>query len=248
MTVDFTEDQRRELYNAIDFDEKAALAQSFEASRETQKLLINMELIGGSFALNSTTTGGGFTNLLSFSFQTLLAAFMKRTDSHDISFSLGSVSVFDDATPGLIHRQILKVKSPLINVGGAIANELQQSFFQFKFEHNPIDDRADNGLFIRMLPTQIVYHKQIVEAVYRFFNAREGQIESVDMIMVSHSAHVRTSLILFRATLGCCFTNSAFFAGDNARRIRVCPGFARNHRCEAGLELPSHNNTRKVRD
>ena len=59
-----TEQQRKELYEVLDYDEKAALAESFELPKEALKARIQAELKRGSFALKSDPHGAAELFLL----------------------------------------------------------------------------------------------------------------------------------------------------------------------------------------
>jgi vacuolar protein sorting-associated protein 13A/C len=61
---------------------------------------------------------------------------------------------------------------------------LDDPFFFVKFENNPLDERADNALTVRMRHMEIIYHKGYVEAVYRFFKPPSSQLESVEALLV----------------------------------------------------------------
>jgi vacuolar protein sorting-associated protein 13A/C len=52
-----TEQQRRELYEVVDYDEKAAIAESFELPKDALKARIQTELKRGSFALKTDPHG-----------------------------------------------------------------------------------------------------------------------------------------------------------------------------------------------
>lgn len=58
-----------------------------------------------------------------------------------------------------------------------------QPFFSLKFEHQPLDKRADNALAVRLRHTEIVYHRGYVEAIVAFFKPPESQLESVGALM-----------------------------------------------------------------
>jgi len=56
-------------------------------------------------------------------------------------------------------------------------------FFSLKFEHSPLDKRADNALAVRLRHTEIVYHRGYVEAIFAFFKPPESQLESVGALI-----------------------------------------------------------------
>lgn len=56
-------------------------------------------------------------------------------------------------------------------------------FFSLKFEHQPIDERADNALSVRLRHMEIIYSRGYVEAIFRFFKPPESQLESVGALI-----------------------------------------------------------------
>lgn len=60
---------------------------------------------------------------------------------------------------------------------------VQDPFFSLKFEHNPLDGRADNALAIRLRHMEIIYHRGYVEAIVAFFKPPESQLESVGALI-----------------------------------------------------------------
>lgn len=178
---ELSDDQRRELYAAVDYDERAVLAESFETSREYQKACIAVSLKRGLFALQNH--GSGTPNgIISMSFDAFGASFIQRTDNLEGEISLGNLSVFNDSPVADCYRQILRVQE----VDEAIEkNSSQPKFFFLKFEQNPLDERADSAITMRLRHTEIIYHKTTVESVHRFFKPPGTQPELVDVFYVS---------------------------------------------------------------
>lgn len=58
-----------------------------------------------------------------------------------------------------------------------------EPFFSLKFEHNPLDERADNALHVRLRHLEIIYHRGYVEAIHKFFKPPESQLESVGALI-----------------------------------------------------------------
>ncbi len=83
-----TEQQRKELYEAIEWDEKTALAVDIDEPRETIKLQIEASLSRGSFALKQSPNGQT-KDLLSLHFDVFRAKAIKRPDSMFLDLSLG---------------------------------------------------------------------------------------------------------------------------------------------------------------
>ncbi|KAF9241379.1 vacuolar protein sorting-associated protein 13 [Melanogaster broomeanus] len=178
-----TEEQRRELFDALDYDEKSALADSFEAPRDAPKLRVAAELKRGSFALR-TDPRGKITDVISTVFDCFRADFLQRSDNFETSISLGGFSVFDGTTKNTLHPQIVQVKSPVAkDVKPETHGEPAEPFFFLKFESNPLDQRADTALTARMRHMEIIYHKGYIEAIAKFLKPPESQLESVEALL-----------------------------------------------------------------
>lgn len=191
-----TDEQRKELYDAIDFDEKEAVAASLEVPREAQKMRIAAHLDEGSFALRRDPHGKD-EEVVSVRFAALAAGFVQRPDNFEASLSLGSFSVFDGTAKDTPYHQIVRVKDPasrrqsVANLAASTSNtELvsgdatSDQFLFVKFENDPLDKRADSAVTIRMRYMEIIYHKEVVESIYQFFRPPESQLESVEALVV----------------------------------------------------------------
>ena len=179
-----TEQQRRELYEVVDFDEKAALAGSFELPRDALKARIQTELKRGSFALKSDPHGIA-KEIISVIFDDFQATAIQRRDNLEAWTSLGGFSVYDGTARDTLFPQIVHVKQDSPTVGSTTAHDPKDPFFFMRFENNPLDERADTALAIRMRHMEVVYHKGYVEAIYKFFKPPEDRLESVEALLVS---------------------------------------------------------------
>ena len=184
-----TNEQRKQLYEVLDYDEKAALAESFEAPRDSLKALVSLRLRRGSMALVSEPHGKTI-NIMSVVFDIFQAKFIQRPDNFEVSMSLGSLSVYDGTTKNNLYPQIVRVKSDVhIQPGASFSSPGDidvdtNAFFFLRYENNPLDERADNALAVRMRHMEIIYHKGYVEAIYKFFKPPASQLESVEALLV----------------------------------------------------------------
>lgn len=226
-----SDEQRQELYQAVDYDEKAAVAAAFEAPRDAMKMHISAQLKRGSFALRSSGAKPG-VDMISVVFDAFRADVVQRPDNMDAVLMLGGFGVYDGTQQGSIHSQIVRVKEshrkPTMDEAEAVtahdkgseetwgatvddrgseagdesfgddldddvpdsplgpkkkAEEIEDPFLYIKFENNPLDERADTGLTVRMRYMEIVYHRGYVEAIYRFLKPPESQLESVGALL-----------------------------------------------------------------
>lgn len=229
---DLTDEQRKELYEVLDYDEKSALAASFEAPRDALKAKVVATLERGSFALK-TDPHGRNTEIISIVLDRFQTTFLQRTDNFETSLSLTSFAVHDGTTTNTLYPRIIYVQD---EKNGAVAGQKQSSldisddedpFFFLQFENNPLDDRADSALTVKMRNMEIVYHRGYVEAIYKFFKPPASQLESVEALLV------RSPLLYATSKL-----KQAFFRTQPVRPLKV---FA------ARLELAWNTRCRHIR-
>lgn len=178
-----TEEQRKQLYDVLDYDEKSAIVDSFEAPRDALKARVVAELKKGSFALKVDPSGKA-TEVISTVFDSFRAEVIQRPDNFEASVSLRGFSVFDGTTKNTLYRQIVQVKTPVAEGVKAIEHgDVEDPFFFVKFESNPLDQRADTALTARMRHMEIIYHRGYVEAIFKFFRPPESQLESVEALL-----------------------------------------------------------------
>ncbi|EIW86715.1 vacuolar protein sorting-associated protein 13 [Coniophora puteana RWD-64-598 SS2] len=179
-----TDEQRKELYEALDYDEKSAIADSFEAPRDALKMRAVAELRKGTLALRKDPRGTPI-EIISTVFDSFRAEFVQRPDNFESSISLGGFSVFDGTTKDTLYSQIVRVKDP--SEATTNRHDSNDPFFFVKFESNPLDERADTALTARMRHMEIIYHRGYVEAVWKFFKPPPSQLESVEALLSAAS-------------------------------------------------------------
>ncbi|TFK41159.1 vacuolar protein sorting-associated protein vps13 [Crucibulum laeve] len=181
-----TEEQRKQLYDVLDYDEKTALAESLQTPRDSLKTRITAKLNKGSLALK-TDPHGEVKEVMSVVFDVFQATIIQRPSNFEASVSLNGFKVFDGTTKNTLYPQIVHVKAENSEEPNAdtIAESEEESnpFFFVKFENNPLDERADNALTVRMRHMEIIYHKGYVEAIYKFFKPPASQLESVEALL-----------------------------------------------------------------
>ncbi|KDQ63547.1 hypothetical protein JAAARDRAFT_29565 [Jaapia argillacea MUCL 33604] len=180
-TGEMTDEQRKQLYDVLDYDEKTALAESFETPRDALKTRIVARLNKGSMALKADPHGK-INEVISVVFDDFHANLLQRPDNFEAAISLGGFGVFDGTTQDTLYPQIVHVKDS--EQGGVVkTNGDDDPFFFLKFERNPLDERADSALTVKMRHMEIIYHRGYVEAVYRFFKPPASQLESVEALL-----------------------------------------------------------------
>ncbi len=206
-----TDEQRKELYNAIDWDEKKAIAESIDIPRETIKLQIESSLRTGSFTLKRDPHGKA-NEILSLMFDSFQAKALQRPDSFLADLSLGGLRVYDGTTEGSLFPQIVKVKDvpsvaekdvpesneikDLESADGtaddeeAITKATEHALFHLVFEQNPLDESADSAVTLKLKSIEVIYNPQFVVEVAKFFKPPERHMESIGALMETAGATV----------------------------------------------------------
>ncbi|KYK54262.1 vacuolar protein sorting-associated protein vps13 [Drechmeria coniospora] len=190
-----TEEQRKELYDMIDWDEKAALAKEIDVPREAVKLCVEASLSTGSFTLRQNPHGKT-RDLLSFHFDVFKAKALQRQDSMLAVVSLGGLRVNDGTTPGSLYPEIVRVKGApdgkrrrrlsLVE----LETTRDEPFFQFEVEKNPIEREGDIAVVGRLKPLEVVWNPNLIVGVVDFFRPPDTQMESITALMETAGATV----------------------------------------------------------
>ena len=193
--VQMNDQRRKELYDALDYDERAAVAVSFEPAKDSLKVRATAKLNKGSLTLLMDPHGRK-KEVVGMVFETLRADVIQRPTNFEACVTLGDLHVRDGVTEGTLYHDIVRIKRDLSQPGspandktvviatGPVPVDVDHAFLMVKFEQNPLDERADNALTVRLGSMEVIYHKGYVEAVYNFFKPPETQMESINALMV----------------------------------------------------------------
>lgn len=190
-----TEEQRKELYDMIDWDEKAAIADDIDVPREAIQLCLEASLSTGSFTLKKSPHNNA-TDLLSLHFDVFKAKALKRTDSLLANVSLGGLRVNDGTTPDSLYPEIVRVKdAPKSTKRKSLSlKELEsdhgEPFFQFEVEKNPLERDGDFAVVGKLKPLEVVWNPNFVVGIVDFFRPPERHMESITALMESAGATV----------------------------------------------------------
>lgn len=202
-----SEEQRKELYNAIDFDEKKQIADAVDMPKEAVKLQVDMSLREGSFTLKRDPHGKA-NKMLQLVFQGFDTKFLQRTDSMLAEVSLETMKLIDGTTEGSLFTELLHIKQEstipedqriqdvsddktLSGVGEDDEEEdTPDPFFALTFEQNPLDNHADTALTMKLKGMEFVYNPKFVTEVAKFFKPPERHMESIGALMETAGATV----------------------------------------------------------
>ncbi|OJJ49438.1 hypothetical protein ASPZODRAFT_129900 [Penicilliopsis zonata CBS 506.65] len=198
-----TEEQRQELYNAIDWDEKKVIEESVDVPREWVKLQVNAGLRAGSFTLKRDPHGKGI-EIMKLVFDNFQAKALQRPDSFFLDLDLGGLRVYDGTTEGSLFPQIVKVKDSLPEPKDREAQdpektelssntstyEDEDSLFHLQLETNPLDSDADTAIKVKLKSIEIIYNPKFIVEIVRFFEPPERHLESIGALLDTAGATV----------------------------------------------------------
>ncbi|KAK8195152.1 uncharacterized protein BKA78DRAFT_351066 [Phyllosticta capitalensis] len=199
-----TEEQRKELYEAIDWDEKKQISESIDMPKEYVKMQVEMSLRTGSFTLKRDPHGKA-TEILRLLFDSFSTKVLQRTDSMLAELSLDGMRLYDGTTEGSLFPQIITIKDapPVpdeerfkeLNEDDTEKEddddeEISEPFFQLAFENNPLDGSADTALTVKLKGMEVVYNPRFIVEVVKFFKPPESRMESIGALMETAGATV----------------------------------------------------------
>lgn len=204
--TEMTEEQRKELYAAIDWDEKKALSDSVDLPRESIKLQIESSLRTGSFTLKRDPHGEA-REILSLMFDNFQAKALQRPDSFLADLSLGGLCVNDGSIKDSLFPQIVNFKGSASQISQkfienistedetpeekkAKEKETEEALFHLVFEQNPLDGSADSALTMKIKSLEVIYNPLFVVEVVKFFKPPERHLESIGALMETAGATV----------------------------------------------------------
>jgi vacuolar protein sorting-associated protein 13A/C len=195
-----SEQQRKELYDAIAWDEKKVIAESVDMPKEYVKMEVNMSLRTGSFTLKRDPHGEA-NQILRLLFDSFSTTFLQRTDSMFVKVALEGMRLYDGTTEGSLFPQIITIKdAPPVpdekrfeelndddtskeDDEEGEEEEKEDPFFFLTFEKNPLDGSADTALTMKLKGMEFVYNPRFVVEVAKFFKPPERHMESIGALM-----------------------------------------------------------------
>ncbi|KAI9480349.1 MAG: hypothetical protein EXX96DRAFT_521344 [Benjaminiella poitrasii] len=188
-----TEEQKREFYDVIDYNaDKAAIAASVDLPKDTILLYLNTSLNKGSFTVRKDPHESP-VDLVSLVFDNVSLGLIQYVESLTATAALGDLCLYDG----------LRVDSPYYKLMGAKDKDNEEArkrrksssasmllqkvvndpFFTIKFEHKPLDDRADNAVALFMRNIDIVYNPLVIREIIEFFTPPETSADSINALI-----------------------------------------------------------------
>lgn len=166
-----TAEQRRELYDAIEYDETKELKNSIDLPKDRVTMRISNLLKKGSFTIMDRTKGH---TMCDFIFEDCATEFSSRPNSFIFKFELSSFLI-EDGSPRTLYKHLV---SPRCH-----EDKSNEPLLQLTFDSAPLDDLADSYLNLTFGSVFIYYHVHFINELVRFFNPPTKHWETVSALM-----------------------------------------------------------------
>ncbi|GMM33802.1 membrane morphogenesis protein [Saccharomycopsis crataegensis] len=190
-----TEEQKKELFEAIEFDEQQALTEAIDIPKDRVKLKLFASLEKGSFRIRNKTS-----NLAEVMWEGCNFQLFERPNSFLSKFTLQEFKVEDGDDSSTLYKHIVSIKPMQQNISTEAdvdphpnsegESESREPFFQVSFESNPLDESADSKLMAKMKSMTIFYHAGFIEKVVKFFTPPKQHQDTISAIMNAAEATV----------------------------------------------------------
>ena len=190
-----TNKQRQELYVTIDYKESDKLAAGLIPPWDIVRAQISAQLCTGSLSLHRGSAAKD--DVISIIFDDFTADVIQCPDNLDATLTLGGMHVHDGTMPGTLYPDIRHMKNSPSCISNPTTPKLEDKiktsiftpndpFFYVKFEHNPLDERADNALTLKMKVMEVIYHHGYLKEIFAFLKPPESQLESVAALLETY--------------------------------------------------------------
>ncbi|AGO11202.1 AaceriACL064Cp [[Ashbya] aceris (nom. inval.)] len=183
--LSITEEQKKELYEAIDFDENKEILDAIDLPRDRVKMRITNLLKKGSLVIKHRSKKYKLCEVV---FEQCSAEFLQRPDSFLAKFDLHEMRV-EDGSPDTLYKHILSVSDHYTDRSSRAASP-SEPFFQLVFENNPLDESADTYLNIKLGSMLVFYHTAYLNELLKFFNPPKKHWDTITAIMSAAEATV----------------------------------------------------------
>lgn len=174
--VSLSYEQRKELYEAIEWDEATGTSMLFSNKDEAPELVslsVTAKLHCGFFRLRDCHGGHA---ILSINFDELQGELQQRPEGFVSTLALGSLGVEDGTTADTQYREIVRLRDR------ADVDDTQPLFY-LQYENKPLDGRADNALEMRLRSLEIVHHNSYVNSIIKFLEPPETELEVIGALL-----------------------------------------------------------------
>ncbi|KAI8978652.1 hypothetical protein BDB01DRAFT_799548 [Pilobolus umbonatus] len=202
-SIQMTEEQKKELYDAIEYDEeKAMIASAVDIPKDTIKFSIKTQLKKGSFNLIQNAKKKNQLDLLNVVFDLVSIDVTQYVESMKVMAALGDLQVYDGSTKGTLYPQFIGVKK--VKDKGFSLLDIRRNktikdrkklepppeespgstpFFRVVYEKKPLTNQADNAVSLTMRHLEIIYSPVLISGIMEFFKPPSSKMESINALI-----------------------------------------------------------------
>ncbi|KAL3231388.1 Intermembrane lipid transfer protein VPS13 [Nakaseomyces bracarensis] len=181
-----TDEQRKELYDAIEFDEnKDDDFENVIIPRDRVTMKFKSILNRGSFVMRRSKEDNILGEVV---FEGCELQFLQRSDSYLGQFSLSEFRI-EDGSPDSMYKHIISGRD-LHKTAIEDDVENKDSLLSLLYESNPLDGISDSKLDIKLNGMTIFYHVHFISEVIKFFSMPAEHKETLDAIITAAEATV----------------------------------------------------------
>lgn len=185
--LQLSDDQRKALYEAIEYDENQALVESIDMPRDRVKVELLTSLKKGGISIRQKKSE---PNLAEVIFEGFTTQIYQRQDSFLVNLQLQEFRV-EDGTKTTLYKHIVSVKQEHshlhnedletdVSSSGLTTND---PFFKVSFENNPLDESADSMLLGKLKSMTIFYNPHFIEEIIKFFTPPKVHLDTIGAVM-----------------------------------------------------------------
>lgn len=174
-SLELTEEQKQEFYDAIEYDENNKHSNKSVAA-DVIIMNISNNISSGFLRLKTKTNN---QTLSEFTFDGAKTKFYQKPESFGLNFELNSFAIQDKSSSS--YTNIVKCNSIISDT-----NDVNEDFFKVYFEKNPTDKTdVDSSLTIKLNTMSIYYNPHFIKKVISFFDTTDELHDTLSVIISS---------------------------------------------------------------
>lgn len=183
LDISLTEEQRKALYETIDYDENQEISSAIDIPRDRNTMEIYVTVKKAGISLKPLKNQPALAQV---AVEGCTTQFYQRKDSFLAKFQLQELKV-EDGSEKALYKHIVSVKHAhsslhVDDVDESNAGE-HEPFFLISFEDNPLDGSADSLMVAKLKSMTIFYNALFIERVIKFFQPPKIHLDTVGAIM-----------------------------------------------------------------
>ncbi|CCE63509.1 hypothetical protein TPHA_0F00220 [Tetrapisispora phaffii CBS 4417] len=177
--LELSEEQRKELYEAIEFTEDDDAILPIPSDRV--KLKVTSVLKKGSFSIIKRENVRKLGEII---FEGCSFHFCQRPHSYLASFQIHQFRL-EDGSPNTLYKHIISVNAlkTLLQDETTSQDPETEPLLDISYDSNPLNNEADTKLSIRLRGMTVFYHVHFINEIINFFNQQNDNQDTIGAII-----------------------------------------------------------------